>query len=187
MTDYNPTLETKRLILRKITVNDAQDIFEYASDKEIDRYLAWDYHKSIDDSNKYIEEVLKKYSDDLPGGWGIVHKQENKLIGTCGYLFINQNNKFADIGYALSRKYWNKGIVTEAVEEVIRHSFERLNVNRIQIHSVVKNIASSRVAEKVGMKFEGILRERFIMKGRFVDTKIYSILKKEWLKKQIIE
>ena len=57
MTDYNPTLETKRLILRKITVNDAQDIFDYASDKKIDRYISWDYHKSIEDTNKYIEDV----------------------------------------------------------------------------------------------------------------------------------
>jgi ribosomal-protein-alanine N-acetyltransferase len=183
VTNYNPILETKRLILRRITINDAQDIFEYASDKEIDKYVLWDYHKSIDDTNKYIEDVLKKYSDNLPSGWGIVHKQKNKLIGTCGYLIINENHKFAEIGYVLSRKYWNKGVVTEAVEEVIRHSFEILNMNRIQICSAVNNIASSRVAEKVGMKFEGILRERFIMKGRYVDVKIYSLLKKEWMNK----
>jgi ribosomal-protein-alanine N-acetyltransferase len=181
--NFNPILETKRLILRKITLDDVQDIFEYASDKEIDKYISWDYHKSVDDTNKYINDVLQKYSDDLPSAWGVIHKQKNKLIGTCGYLIINQNHKFAEIGYVLSRKYWNKGFVTEAVGEVIKYSFERLNLNRIQIHSVVENIASSRVAEKVGMKFEGILRERFIMKGEFVNVKIYSILKKEWMNK----
>ena len=67
-------------------------------------------------------------------------------------------HSLAEIAYALSREYWGKGLVTEAVKEVVKHGFEKMNLNRIYARCFVENIGSQKVLEKVGMKFEGILR-----------------------------
>jgi ribosomal-protein-alanine N-acetyltransferase len=86
----------------------------------------------------------------------------------------------AEIGYVIGRKYWGEGLMTEAVKEVIRFGFERMNLNRIQATCFPENIGSYRVMEKAGMKFEGTLREQMFIKGRFQDLKLYSILRKEY-------
>ena len=179
---YQPVLETSRLILKKISLEDAEDMFEYAKDPEVTKYVSWDYHKSIEDSVKFINFLLSKYERGEPANWGLYLKENGKLIGTCGFLFIDGRNMIGEIGYVLGKKYWNKGIMTEAVREVIEFGFEQLNLNRIQARCIVENIASERVMQKVGMKFEGVLREVVFVKGRFWDMKMYSILKREYEK-----
>jgi ribosomal-protein-alanine N-acetyltransferase len=177
-----PTLYTKSLILRKITLEDAQDVFEYAKDLEVTRFVTWEPHKSIDDSINFLKLVIKKYENNEPSDWGIIYKENSKLIGTCGYVSLDKANYSAEIGYALSREYWGKGLMTEVVKEVIKFGFEKMNLNRIYARCFVKNIGSQKVLEKVGMKFEGILREQVLIKGTFRDMKIYSILRKEYYK-----
>lgn len=175
-----PILETPRLILRKISLEDAQDIFDYAKDPEVSKYVSWEPHKSIEDSIKFIEYMLNKYEKEGYGDWGIEYKENKKLIGTCGFIWWDRKNYKAEIGYVLSREYWNQGLMTEAVREVIKFGFERMFLNRIQARCKVENIASEKVMQKIGMKFEGILREDVFVKGRFWDMKLYSILRKEF-------
>ncbi|EGD52418.1 GCN5-related N-acetyltransferase [Thermoanaerobacter ethanolicus JW 200] len=177
---YQPILETPRLILKKISLEDAEDMFEYARDPEVTKYVSWEYHKSIEDSVKFINLLLSKYANSEPSDWGLYLKENGKLIGTCGYVFIDEKNMTGEIGYVLGKKYWNKGFMTEAVKKVIEFGFEKLNLNRIQARCKVENIPSERVMQKVGMKFEGILRETVFIKGRFWDMKMYSILKREY-------
>ena len=175
-----PTLYTKSLMLRKITLEDAQDIFEYAKDPEVTKFVTWEPHKSVDDSMNFLKLVIQKYENNEPSNWGIIYKENNKLIGTCGYDSWVPVHSLAEIGYALSREYWGKGLMTEAAKEVIKYGFEKMNLNRIYARCFVKNIGSQKVLEKVGMKFEGILREQMFIKGTFRDMKIYSILRKEY-------
>ncbi len=175
-----PTLNTKSLMLRKITLEDAQDIFEYAKDLEVTRFVTWKPHKSVDDSINFLKLVIQKYENNEPSDWGIIYKENNKFIGTCGYVSWVPVHSLAEIGYALSREYWGKGLMTEAAKEVIKYGFEKMNLNRIYARCFVKNIGSQKVLEKVGMKFEGILREQMFIKGIFRDMKIYSILRKEY-------
>lgn len=177
-----PILETPRLILRKLSLEDAEDIFEYAQDPEVTRYLSWDPHKSIEDSIRFIEFMLEKYKIEGYGDWGIEYKEKGKLIGTCGYTWWDRKNSKAEIGYVLSRKYWNMGLMTEAVKEIIKFGFEKMFLNRIQARCIVENFASERVMQKVGMKFEGILREDIFLRGKYWDTKLYSILRKDFFK-----
>ncbi|ABY93105.1 GCN5-related N-acetyltransferase [Thermoanaerobacter mathranii subsp. mathranii str. A3] len=177
---YQPVLETPRLILKKISLEDAEDMFEYARDPEVTKYVSWEYHKSIEDSVKFINLLLSKYANSEPSDWGLYLKENGKLIGTCGYVFIDEKNMTGEIGYVLGKKYWNKGFMTEAVKKVIEFGFKKLNLNRIQARCKVENIPSERVMQKVGMKFEGILRETVFIKGRFWDMKMYSILKREY-------
>jgi ribosomal-protein-alanine N-acetyltransferase len=175
-----PKLETERLILRKLNPGDAADVFEYASDPEVTRYLLWDTHKAISDSMSFISAALARYQAGAPAPWGIALKSEGKIIGTCDYIAYRETHGRAEIGYALSRRYWGRGIMTEAVRKVIGYGFRVKGLNRIQAVCDVPNIGSARVLEKAGMTFEGILREYIIHNGTPRSVKMYSILKNEW-------
>lgn len=181
-----PKIETHRLILRKMILEDAKDMFEYASDPEMVKYTIWDYHNSIEDSIRFLNSVIQKYEKKEVSEWGIVHKESKKLIGTCGYSCWYPVHACAEIAYALSKNYWNRGLMTEAVKEVIKFGFEKMVLNRIEARCAVKNIAPQRVLEKVGMTFEGIMREQMFAKGSYLNLRIYSILRKEYFGKGLI-
>lgn len=174
-----PTLETERLILRKLRLEDAKDLFEYASDKEVTKYVTWEPHKSIEDSVNLIKFTHERYEKREGIIWGIVCKENKKVIGTCDISPVTKHFR-AEIAYALSRDYWGKGIMTEAVKEAIKFGFEKMNLNRIQAMCIPENIGSYRVMEKVGMKYEGLIREYMYIKGKFQDLKLYSILRREY-------
>lgn len=176
-----PVLETDRLLLRNLSLDDVEDIFEYASDPEVSRYNSWSVHKSIEDSKWFLNEVIEEYKNHELASWGIVHKEALKVIGTCGFANWIPDQRRAEIGYALSRKYWGKGYMPEAVRSVIAFGFRMMKLNRIEGRSIILNPASARVMEKVGMKSEGVLRQHLFAKGSFHDVKMYSILREEWV------
>lgn len=175
-----PTLETARLILRRMTLDDVTDVFEYARDPEVARYTTWEAHASIEDSRRFLEWVVQQYTEGQVGPWGVVHKGDRKLIGTCGYVWWLPRHARAEIAYAISRAYWNHGLTTEAVREVIDFGYVAMGLNRIEARCNLENIASERVMQKVGMTFEGILREQMFAKGEFQDLKLYTILRREY-------
>src|ERR1700674_1489358 len=107
-----PVLETERLLLRKLSMRDVNDLFEYASVPEIALHVMWNHHRSVADSMHFIRAVLLQYQNGTPSPWGIVYKENNKLIGTGGFHIWNILHRRAEIGYALSPAYWNKGIMT---------------------------------------------------------------------------
>lgn len=175
-----PTIETERLLLRKITLNDANDMFEYGSDPHVSEYTTWSTHTSIEDTKYFIKSLLKMYKKRELVDWGIVHKAEKKIIGTCGYVEWSMTHSRAEMGYALSRKYWNQGYMSEAVNAMMEFGFREMHLNRIQAKCQVNNIASARVMEKVGMQLEGILRQQLFVKDEYWDLKIYSILRDDF-------
>ncbi len=177
-----PQLETERLILRKLIPDDATDVFAYASDPEVTKYLLWDTHRTISDSLAFVSAALARYQTGAPAPWGIVLKDEGKIIGTCDYISYHDTHNRAEIGYALARPCWGRGIMTEAVRKILDYGFRVKNFNRVQAMCDVPNIGSARVMEKAGMTFEGILRDYMIHHSIPRDVKMYSILKDEWLR-----
>ncbi|MCC3603264.1 MAG: GNAT family N-acetyltransferase [Microcoleus sp. PH2017_29_MFU_D_A] len=182
-----PTIETERLLLRKITLNDASDMFEYASNPEVSEYTMWSTHTSIEDTKYFLKSLTKMYKRKELVDWGIVHKAEKKFIGTCGYVEWSMTHSRAEIGYALSARYWREGYMSEAVNAIIEFGFREMLLNRIVGRCEVNNIASVRVMEKVGMQLEGILRQQLFVKGRYWDLKIYSILREEFFDDIVVE
>lgn len=174
-----PTLETDRLILRKITINDMDDMFHYCSNDEVTKYLVWDTHKSIDDTKAFIDFSLERYETHQLSPWGIEDKENGNFIGTIDFITWDTKHKTAEIGYALSHVYWGKGVMTEAAKRIISFGFEHMDLTRIQARCFVDNIGSERVMQKCGMTFEGVLRKSMFVKGEHRDLKIYSILKEE--------
>lgn len=183
---YMPTLESKHLILRKLSEADAVDMFEYASDPDVSLHTTWEPHKSIQDSFDFIHMILEKYEKNELTDWGIIDKVSGKFIGTSGFVYVHPTHSRAEIGYALSKKYWGKGLMTEAVQEIIRYGFNVLGLNRIEARAEIQNIGSWRVMENVNMHFEGILREHLFAKGAYHDVKMYAILKSDYERKRSV-
>jgi ribosomal-protein-alanine N-acetyltransferase len=177
-----PVLETERLILRKLSLEDVKDIFEYASIPEVSEFLPWDRHKTIDDTIAFLKIVEEQFAELKFIVLGIELKTENKLIGTIALRNWDKSDRCIDIGYVISNKYWNRGLATEAVKEIIKFGFEELSGNRIEAHCDEDNKASYRVMEKSGMKFEGTLRQKVLLKNKFTSMKFYSILREEFYK-----
>ena len=174
-----PEISTDRLILRRMTMKDAQDIFEYSRDPEVARHVLWTAQKHISEAKEYVRYMTKRYRDDLPSSWGIIDKESGRLVGTIGYMAFSEENASVEIGYSLARWLWGKGLATEALRAVIDYTFEAMDINRIEAQHELTNPSSGRVMEKCGMKKEGILRQRLYNKGKFVDVALYSILRED--------
>jgi [ribosomal protein S5]-alanine N-acetyltransferase len=176
-----PELETERLLLRKMRLDDAEAMFAYASDPEVTRYVPWDTHRSMEDSESFLGFATEGYERGDFGGWGVVLKDDGVFIGTCGIdVGYAPEHARAELGYVLSREHWGKGLMPEAVRAVIRLSFGRMGLNRVEARCIAENTASARVMEKAGMTYEGTLREREFIKGAYRDMKLYSILRREY-------
>ncbi|WP_414840435.1 GNAT family N-acetyltransferase [Carnobacterium sp. TMP28] len=175
-----PILKTDRLILRKITIQDLDDMFEYASDKEVAQYVTWSAHKTISDTRNFIEDILDKYQKKQIAPWGIELKDNGKFIGTIDFVSWQTKNNCAEIGYALSKKYWGKGLVTEATKEIMAFGFNKMDLVRIQAKCISDNIASSKVMKKNGMVLEGTMRQSYLRDKVYKDMDLYAILKEEY-------
>jgi len=166
--------------LREITQDDARDIFEIYSCAEVVRYYDCDAYESIQKALDLIQGWAANCSKDIAIRWGISEKGNGKIIGTCGFNFRNKQYSSSPVGYDLLPGYWNKGIITEAVKEILRFGFEEMKLNRVQAITFPENIPSTRVLEKLGFQYEGTLREWGYFKGRFQDVHCYSLLRREW-------
>ena len=184
-----PTLETERLILRKVTWDDLEDIHTYASNEEVTKHVTWETHRTLADTKAFMEFALTQYENEQIAPWGIQYKENGKIIGTIDFVSWQVSHNVAEIGYVLSQDYWGKGIMTEAAKEVIAFGFNHMDVVRIQARCFVDNKGSARVMEKSGMSFEGTMRKMMFAKGKHQDVHMYSILKEDFasLHKPIIE
>ena len=177
-----PTLETNRLILRRITMKDAGDIFEYSKDPEVARHVLWDAQKTIGEAKDYCRFMARRYRLDQPSSWGIIDKTTRRLVGTIGYMDYNEEHGSVEVGYSLARWMWNSGYMTEALRRVIEYTFEAMDINRIEAQHELTNPSSGRVLEKCGMQKEGILRQRLYNKGKYVDVALYAIVHSDYQK-----
>lgn len=176
-----PVLRTDRLIIRRMNMHDAEDIFEYSSDPEVARHVLWSAFTNIAEAKAYIRYSMRKYRSGEPASWCIEIADEKKVVGTIGYMWWQKDNSAVEVGYSLSRRYWNKGIMTEALREVIRYSFAECGIHRLEAQHETTNPASGAVMRKCGMRHEGTLRGRLNNKGKYVDVELYSILRDEYL------
>ncbi len=175
-----PELHTDRLILRKMLVSDAADMFEYARREDVTRYLTWNPHPDRLYTREYLEYIGGRYSAGMFYDWAIEYEPDRKMIGTCGFTAFNCTHDSAEVGYVLNPAYWGKGIASEALARVLRFGFEKLHLHRIEAKFMNGNERSRRVMEKAGMTFEGYQRDAMRVKGLYVTVGVCSILAAEW-------
>lgn len=176
-------LETERLILRPVTLDDSSAMFEYASDEENTRYT-FETNKSLEETRNNI--ALFYLANPL-GRWGIEMKESGKFIGTIDLHKIRLDLKTAAIGYVINKKYWNQGYTTEANRAVIKLAFEEIEMNKLVALHDVDNPASGRVMVKSGMKYSH--EEPYASldkheKGRIVMRVHYYLTKEDYFAKK---
>ena len=179
-----PELETKRLHLKKISLEDIDDIFEYAVSFDVGPNAGWKPHSSKSETEAFIKYSIKKREYGQPGIYTIYYKPDKKVIGT---IEIHTYKEYkAEIGFVLNPIYWNKGIITEASKAVIVYAFEILGLSRLGYGYFLFNDRSKRVSEKLGFTYEGILRKKFKnYDGEIIDEVISSITKEDYFNGKI--
>ena len=181
-----PILECDRIILRKMDRSFADDMFEYASNPAVTKYLTWDVHPNRRFSYNYLGYVNSRYRTGEFFDWAITMRDSGKMIGTCGFTRFNFSSYSAEIGFVLNPKYWGYSIAPEASRRVIRFGFDTLALHRIEARYMENNIQSRRVMEKSGMTFEGIYRDMMLVRGQFVSVGVCSILRSEFNRDRIM-
>lgn len=182
-----PTIETERLIIRPVQIEDAQDMFEYSIDQKVIKYLTFSSPKNIEETVETLNKFfLNRDGKNIPESYCLVCKSDNKMIGMCDFNNYDVKNESSEIGYVINRNYWGQGYTLEALKKVIEVGFEILNLKRISIAHMVENKQSQRVIEKANFKYEGYLRQSIKDgRGNYHDKKVYSILKDEFDNKKL--
>lgn len=172
------TLETPRLLLRKVTSSDIENIQSFATDDDVTALLEWDTHQSLRDSERFLSTLSQKYTQgDL--AWGILLKETNEFIGIIEFSDYRREEKITDMRCVIAQKYWRNDYASEATQAIIHHGFSELKLERIQASYFAENISSERVLQKAGLFYEGTQRHGKFAKGRYHDIKLYAILRSD--------
>ena len=144
-------IETARLYLRQFTPDDLDALYRIYSDPETMKYLGG--VRTREATETVINTMIKSWEENNFGMWALVHKIDRKMIGRCGLRFLEKTPE-VQLGYALDKVYWNQGLATEASLASLNYGFQILNLERIVALTLPENIASQRLMQKVGMKYE---------------------------------
>ena len=175
-----PVLETERLVLRGITVDDTADLEEWLPDPAL--YTYWGrppYKKELHPGERFIDarpHVVRK--PVLEFEWGMVLKANNKLVGEM-YVINIENNRMAKVAYRLAKQYWGQGLTTEALRAAVKFCFECTELRRLWTAVDARNIASYRVLEKCGFAREGYIRQGKMETG-YGDYCLYGMLREDY-------
>lgn len=173
------TLETLRLRLRDWSIDDLEDLYEYAKEPDTGIHAGWPAHTSKEESMRILDMFI--CNQDC---WAIVEQSSGKVVGSFGLHKDNhrRNPNSRMIGYVIAKSRKGLGYATEAVREVLRHCFEDLSLDLVSVNHFDYNHASKRIIEKSGFHFEGVLRKAILrFDGALLDDYCYSLTREEWL------
>ena len=171
-----PRLETERLVLRQIRASDANALFAFFSDEEVSSKR----HRSVEESQAFIQQLQKWYQAHENVEWGITRKGDDLLIGTCGFYAFDEGFHRADIGYELLKACWRQGIMSEALTAILTFAFTTMGLHRIEAVVDKGNERSQGILRKLGFVHEGTLRQHQFIGNRFRDEYHFGLLKSEW-------
>ncbi|MBR0536597.1 MAG: GNAT family N-acetyltransferase [Clostridia bacterium] len=174
-------LETDRLVLRKFEITDAEAMYRnWASDEEVTKFLTWPTHKSVEVSRGVLADWLALYANNDHYQWAITLKEYgDEPIGDIAVVQIREKTATVQIGYCLGRKWWRRGIMSEALGAVMDFLFDAVDARRIESRHDPRNPNSGKVMQKCGMKYEGTLRASDRNNQGVCDACYYALLKSE--------
>ncbi len=172
-------LETKRLILRKFKIEDAQNMFNnWSSNPNVTRYLTWRPHENLQTTKTIIQQWINNYQNLNFYQWAIELKEFGQPIGSISVVGINESVDALEIGFCIGENWWNKGYTSEAFSRVINFLFNEVGANRICAKHDTDNINSGKVMLKCGLTYEGTLRQAGINSTNSrCDLAVYAILR----------
>ncbi|MEK3779261.1 GNAT family N-acetyltransferase [Paenibacillus sp. FSL R5-0810] len=171
--------------LSLLEIKDAEKLYDLIN-RNRDHIGAWLKFPSItlkaDDSKTFIERTRLRYAKGE--GYWLGIWSGDKLVGSIGYLYLDEENKKTEIGYWLGKEYEGKGIITKSVKALINYAFDELKLNKIEIGVATDNARSRAIPEKLGFKREGEIRDYEYINGRYLDRIIYGLKANEWRNEQ---
>lgn len=171
-------LETERLLLRRVDANDFGEILLLRGNSETMKYIPRPLAKTKEDALEHIAMIDSKIENNEGINWAITLKGNPKLLGIIGHYRIEPKNYRAEIGYMLLPEFHGKGIITEAIREVVNYGFNEMQLHSIEAIIDPNNTASEKVLLKNGFVKEAHILENECFEGKFWDTVIYSLLKR---------
>lgn len=176
-------LKTERLTLRKINYQDVDFIFKHFGDEEVCQYMVDNEPvKTMEEAEDIIKWSHSNDTCPTNNRWLIIYNETNEPVGTIGFHRWDKNNKIAELGYDLCKKYWRKGIMNEAMSKVLEFGFKKMDLNRIQAFVHVDNIASYNILRRNGFYAEGVIRDMYFFRGKYHDHYMMSLLLKDYKK-----
>ena len=181
-----PTLHTARLVLRPFTVADTPDVQRLAGEREIASTTLNIPHPYTEGmAEQWINTHQEVYARGEAITFALVRRADHALIGSIG-LRLSQPHARAELGYWIGIPFWQQGYCTEAAQAVVRYGFEVLRLHRIYASYLTRNPASGRVMQKIGMTYEGCVRQHVQKWGVFEDLALYGILQSEYTGQHLI-
>ena len=145
-----PVLETERILLRPLKISDAEDIFKnWASDPDVTKYMRWNTHQSVDVTVEWLTSVESSLASDMCYDWGFILKETGQIFGSGGIF----GHDMFEIGYVIMKKYWNKGLTTEAARAMVGFAVNELGQTSLYGRHAKENIVSGKVLEKLGFVY----------------------------------
>jgi RimJ/RimL family protein N-acetyltransferase len=152
-----PEIETRRLLFRKFTTDDLQDLGAIRADPAVMKYIGSGGPESLAEVLAILNKILAHWEQHGFGRWAVIYKEHDALVGWCGLSYL-ENTGDVEIGYGIAKPYWGKGLASEAAAAAIKYGFEQLRLDRIVAVAWPDNITSQRVMEKLGMKYVKLAR-----------------------------
>lgn len=178
-------LETERLVLRPFKETDVDNMYNnWASSDNVTKYLSWPTHESKEMTKAIIDLWVSQKEDIKNYQWCIEWKAAQQAIGSLGIVRLEEEINAVEIGYCIGEYYWNRGITSEALKEVIKFMFEEVKCNRIVARHDTRNVNSGKVMIKSGLKYEGTLLEAGKNNTGICDIALYGMTKKMYLSRQ---
>jgi ribosomal-protein-alanine N-acetyltransferase len=173
-------LETERLLLRRLDNSDINEVFALRSNSSTMQFIPRPLVQNDEEALAHITMINDKIDNNEGINWAITIKGNPKLIGIIGHYRIQPQNYRAEIGYMILPEFNGKGIVTEAIKVVVGYGFDEMKLNSIEAIIDPRNFASERVLQKNGFVKEAHILENEFFDGKFIDTVIYSLLKRNF-------
>ncbi|WP_084523751.1 GNAT family N-acetyltransferase [Adhaeribacter aquaticus] len=173
-----PVLQTENLTLRQIIAHDQPTIFEGLSDERVIKYYGVEYH-TYEATGEQMQWYNTIYATKTGIWWGIARKEDEKLIGACGFNNWQQAHRKAEMGYWLLPAYWKQGIMQEVLPVVLTYGFREMSLHRIEAFTETANKASENLLKKFKFQVEGTLVDWEIKHDAFISIDIWALLNKE--------
>lgn len=147
-------LHTDRFVLRQFRLSDVHDVYEnWSSDYEAAKYNAWNVHENEKVTESYVAEWVESYKSKKSYHWAVEDKEAEEVIGSISVSNVKNRKKYCEVGYTVAQKRWNQGIATEILREVLDFLTNEVGFETIRALHDIRNVASGKVMEKVGMVY----------------------------------
>jgi [ribosomal protein S5]-alanine N-acetyltransferase len=175
-----PTLAGERVVLRWMTARDTDALYEIYSDPETTRFWSTTAMTRKGEARQLLREIREEHQAGQLHEWGMTHRGDDHVIGTCTLFLIDHSNRRAEVGFALGRRWWGRGLMCDGLTTLLDFAFNELGLRRIEADVDPRNRNSIKLLEGLGFRAEGLLRERWNVGGELQDCAFYGLLARDY-------